>query len=110
MKFGQSFEYHKIPEWYNMYLNYAGLKKCIETFKESRKKGELVKLPGFYMLTKERLLVQLDAFNDVPFPTRRATESAEPEMDIEIQQRLKSIASEKESAEDEAKEDAALNE
>jgi hypothetical protein len=62
MKFGVSFEYHKIPEWYNMYLNYAGLKKYIENFVDQRKNGEVVKLPGFYMLTKERKLLQLDAF------------------------------------------------
>jgi SPX domain protein involved in polyphosphate accumulation len=34
MKFGQQFEYHKIPEWYMMYLDYNKLKKMIEMFKK----------------------------------------------------------------------------
>lgn len=30
MRFGELFEYHKIPEWYNMYLNYQGLRSKID--------------------------------------------------------------------------------
>ena len=33
MKFGQQFEFHKIPEWYCQYLEYEKLKKMIEDFK-----------------------------------------------------------------------------
>lgn len=33
MKFGQQFEYHKIPEWYSEYLDYNRFKKLIKTFK-----------------------------------------------------------------------------
>lgn len=33
MKFGQQFEYHKIPEWYSEYLDYKRFKKLIKTFK-----------------------------------------------------------------------------
>lgn len=53
MKFGQSFEYHKIPEWYNMYLDYKGLKKSIEDFKDKRKEGEYMKLLGYYLFTTD---------------------------------------------------------
>lgn len=60
MKFGASFEYHKIPEWYMMYLDYHGLKKKIEDFKEKCKKGEYTKLPGYYLFTNSRALVNLD--------------------------------------------------
>lgn len=44
MRFGEQFEYHRIPEWYHMYLNYHALKLQIEIFKngcESRKPNTL---------------------------------------------------------------------
>lgn len=34
MRFGEQFEFHKIPEWYNIYLDYELLRKIIERFKE----------------------------------------------------------------------------
>lgn len=34
MKFGVSFELQKIPEWYDMYFDYEGMKVLIELFKE----------------------------------------------------------------------------
>ena len=37
MRFGELFEYHKIPEWYNMYLDYNSLKMQIEIFKDGCK-------------------------------------------------------------------------
>ena len=49
MKFGEQFEYHKIPEWYNQYLSYEGFKKKIEQFKIQQKGGDFVKLPGMYI-------------------------------------------------------------
>lgn len=33
MRFGEQFEYHRIPEWYHKYLNYHALKLQIEIFK-----------------------------------------------------------------------------
>ena len=48
MKFGQQFEFHKIPEWYNAYLDYESLKRMIEKVKKKQKKGKLVKLLGYY--------------------------------------------------------------
>ena len=38
MKFGQQFEYSKIPEWYNKYLDYEGMKQLIEDFSALLKK------------------------------------------------------------------------
>ena len=65
MRFGEQFEFHKIPEWYNQYLNYELFKKKIEQFKESQKKGDFVKLPGYYIyLIGSRKLVCLDLVGD----------------------------------------------
>ena len=41
MKFGQQFEYHKIPEWYNMYLDYQMFKENADHFKKQVEDGEL---------------------------------------------------------------------
>ena len=46
MKFGEIFEYHKIPEWYNMYLNYELLRQKIDDFNQ----GNPFKLPGYYFM------------------------------------------------------------
>ena len=62
MKFGTQFEFHKIPEWYDMYLNYEFLKNMIETHKALCKKGDMTKLPGFYSFTQKRAIVSLDVF------------------------------------------------
>ena len=62
MKFGQQFEFHKIPEWYNVYLDYDLLKHMIEDFKSQQKQGELKKLPGFYVYTKHQAIISLDVF------------------------------------------------
>ncbi len=34
MKFGQQFEFHKIPEWYTDYFDYQKFKKLISAFKK----------------------------------------------------------------------------
>ena len=60
MKFGQQFEYHKIPEFYNSYLDYEFLKQMIEAFKDSRKNGTYAKLIGFYVFTKQQGIAALD--------------------------------------------------
>lgn len=57
MRFGQQFEFHKIPEWYLQYLDYEGFKSMIEGFKEEVKKGDMIKLPGFYTFTRNRELI-----------------------------------------------------
>lgn len=54
MKFGTQFEFHKIPEWYDMYLDYEYLKVSIETYKDNQKKGKLMKLPGYYLMTPHK--------------------------------------------------------
>ena len=69
MKFGTQFEFHKIPEWYDMYLDYESLKTSIETYKDNQKKGKLFKLPGYYMMTPHKSIVALEIIkieNDDP--------------------------------------------
>ena len=60
MKFGEIFEYHKIPEWYNMYLNYELFKQKIELFQLKKKFNEVVRLPGYYVRTSDGQLIKLD--------------------------------------------------
>ena len=60
MKFGEIFEYHKIPEWYNMYLNYELFKQKIELFSMKKKFDEVMKLPGYYFRLDDGQLVYLD--------------------------------------------------
>jgi len=62
MKFGEQFEFHKIPEWYNKYLDYEKLKDLIETFQDRTKSGELVKLHGFWVFTQKKAIIPLDIF------------------------------------------------
>ena len=37
MKFGNQFEFHKIPEWYTEYLDYQKFKELIKDFKKRLK-------------------------------------------------------------------------
>jgi len=37
MKFGQLFEFWKIPEWYTEYMSYIDLREKIDEFKALRK-------------------------------------------------------------------------
>jgi SPX domain protein involved in polyphosphate accumulation len=55
MKFGQQFEFHKIPEWYDQYLDYRKLKALIN-------KGKVAnKLHGLYFMAKDLRSFRLDA-------------------------------------------------
>lgn len=44
MKFDLQFEYHKIPEWYTMYLDYKMFRDLIEGHKEAQQQGTFVKV------------------------------------------------------------------
>ena len=44
MKFGQLFEFHKIPDWYTEYVQYGELKTRITFFKNLTKEGQVDKL------------------------------------------------------------------
>ena len=57
MKFGVLFEFHKIPEWYNEYLDYKKFTQVITNHKETVKTGSLVKIDGVYFLTDTNLVV-----------------------------------------------------
>ena len=48
MQFTEYFNYHKIPEWYNMYFNFESLLDRIERFDSSKQENQYVKLYGFY--------------------------------------------------------------
>ena len=48
VNFGKQFEYHKIPEWYDFYVDYESLKKLISEFKRLKAQGEVIKLNGLY--------------------------------------------------------------
>ena len=54
MKFGQQFEFHKIPEWYDDYLDYRLLKSLL------KRAGGHGKLQGLYYLTKDCRSFRLD--------------------------------------------------
>lgn len=38
MKFGRQFDFHKIPEWSEFYLDYKELKNCLKFIQKSRRK------------------------------------------------------------------------
>ena len=44
MKFGLQFEFHKIPEWYTMYLDYNLFKDMIDFYKQKTREGQFLKL------------------------------------------------------------------
>ena len=61
MKFGEQFELHKIPEFYNKYLNYEIFKREIEIYKQYRKEHNQKKLNGYYLILKRtKAIVKID--------------------------------------------------
>lgn len=64
MKFGQLFEFHKIPEWYTEYFMYKEFIIKINDFKTLRSIGKAKLLIGFYMVNKNRKLYCIDFIND----------------------------------------------
>ena len=63
MKFGIIFETHKIPEWYEHYLDYKKLKKLIKANKKGIKAGTRRKLNGLYRVTKKFVVYRADLFD-----------------------------------------------
>ena len=60
MKFGELFNHHKIPEWFNDYINYNLLQNKLNTFQKCIKQKKADKLQGYYTITKDGKLVKLD--------------------------------------------------
>ena len=60
MKFSEQFEFHKIPEWYNMYLDFEDLLDKVNEFAEKVKEGESAKLPGYYQFTMQKRVVPFE--------------------------------------------------
>lgn len=70
-----------------MYLDYNGLKKRIELFKDNRKRGEYTKLPGYYMFTKTRFLVLLNVFPEQIRDKDGKLRDTELELDFSIKKK-----------------------
>ena len=64
MKFGQLFEFHKIPDWYTEYVQYGELKARITAFKSCVYEGQANKLKGYYMVNKQGQLYCIDFIKD----------------------------------------------
>ena len=62
MRFGQQFEFHKIPEWYDEYLDYENLKAILKKFQGDVEYKTLIKLPGYYTINNQQVLISLDFF------------------------------------------------
>ena len=60
MKFGHLFEFHKVPEWYNEYMDYNQLRALIDAFKIMCKEGKTRKLKGYYMVNNKGQLYCID--------------------------------------------------
>jgi SPX domain protein involved in polyphosphate accumulation len=63
MKFGNIFETHKIPDWYEAYLNYKLLKKHVSKFKKGVKSGQFRKLNGIYRVNQKFVVYHSDLFD-----------------------------------------------
>ena len=63
MKFGTIFETHKIPDWYDHYLDYKMLKKLVKANKKAIKAGTRRKLNGLYRITKKFVVYRADLFD-----------------------------------------------
>jgi glycerophosphodiester phosphodiesterase len=42
MKFGRQFDFHKIPEWSEFYLDYKELKKSLKNIQKIRRKSKII--------------------------------------------------------------------
>ena len=60
MKFGQLFEFHKIPEWYNEYVHYIELRELIDQFKSFKKLGFVEPLNGYYTINNQGQIYSID--------------------------------------------------
>jgi hypothetical protein len=70
MKFGNLFEFHKIPEWYTEYIRYNELKDRISTFKKLMKHEKTRKLKGYYMINKDGQFYCIDFIKQARKPKR----------------------------------------
>ncbi len=60
MKFGQQFEFHKIPEWFEDYLSYKRLKQLLQKYSHRVKAGQAYKLKGAYIFGQAKYPRRLD--------------------------------------------------
>ena len=56
VKFYEQFEYHKIPEWYDQYIEYATLKSMAHSFEDNVVQEKRPKIPDLFVLTKDQKL------------------------------------------------------
>ena len=62
MKFGNLFEFHKIPEWYHEYLDYKGLADRCKEYRKQVRKAKREKLSGIFYLTESKKVVDIPIF------------------------------------------------
>jgi hypothetical protein len=51
MKFAAQFEFHKIPEWYDEYLQYKRLKQLLWKYSSRIEQDQAYRLKGVYYLS-----------------------------------------------------------
>ena len=66
MKFGNLFEFNKVPDWYTEYVQYVELKRRINLFKNLSESGEVERLKGYYMINRQGQLYCIDFIKE-PF-------------------------------------------
>lgn len=66
MKFGNLFEFHKIPEWYNEYLDYKKFARFIESHQQMVHSKDLFKLDGVFFLTADKQVIDVPIFEPLP--------------------------------------------
>ena len=77
MKFGHLFEFHKVPEWYNEYMDYNQLRALIDAFKIMCKEGTTRKLKGYYMVNNKGQLYCIDFIKNYRDEMQRYEQSSD---------------------------------
>mgnify|MGYP000884102214 CR=1 FL=1 len=62
MKFGNLFEFHKIPEWYHEYLDYRAFATICKGHSAAVANKHLTKLSGIYYLTESKRVIDIPIF------------------------------------------------
>eukprot|EP00347_Sterkiella_histriomuscorum_P004047 403361947 len=60
MKFGEQFDYHKIPEWYADYFDYLRFKAMSQNFADRVKFKEAEAVQGYYSITTTKKVIRID--------------------------------------------------
>jgi SPX domain protein involved in polyphosphate accumulation len=66
LKFSKLFEYQKVPEWYDNYLNYDVLNQLIKNHKKEVKQESKAKLDGIWFMGGNCQVVQVPVVSHLP--------------------------------------------